>query len=231
MKHHKAAQIAVMLLFACANLSGTVRPVSADSAAENTALKVMPPRPEIRRKYPAPEPDNLSYFITSDDPEPVSITKNVSPGPQDDEGPAIFAPFTEDEIIMLAKTLYNETQVIFWNGTKWGMSYRARQAAVAWIALNRYDTGGFGDTLADILTAPGQFAYTDNAPVTEDMLALAADVIDRWMAEKQGDADAGRVIPADYLFFDGDGRENTFRKTFDRGGETWDWTLPDPYME
>ena len=227
MKHHKAAQIAVMLLFACANLSGTVRPVSADNTAENTALKVMPPRPEIRRIYPAPEPDDLSCFIPAED----AISEDIPPDPQDNESPAMIAPFTEDEIIMLAKTLYNETQVIFWNGTKWGVSYRARQAAVAWIALNRYDAGGFGYTLTDILTAPGQFAYTDNAPVTEDMLALAADVIDRWMAEKQGEADAGRVIPTDYFFFDGDGRENTFRKTFDRSGETWDWTLPDPYME
>lgn len=231
MKHHKAAQIIVMLLFAFANLSGTVRPVSADSTIEKTTPKVMPPRPEIRRIYPTPEPDELCYFILTDDPETVSVSKKAPPATQENESPVILVPFTDDEIIMLARTLYNETQVVFWNGTKWGVSYRARQAAVAWIALNRYDAGNFGETLTDILSAPGQFAYTDYAPVTEDMLALAADVIDRWIQEKQGKDDAGRVIPADYFYFDGDGRENTFRKTSTRGGETWDWTLPDPYAE
>ena len=43
-------------------------------------------------------------------------------------------------------------------------------------------------------------------------------------------ADAGRVLPAEYLFFEGDSRENHFRDKW-KGVREWDWGLPDPYEE
>lgn len=61
-------------------------------------------------------------------------------------------------------------------------------------------------------------------------LDLAADVIERWLQEKNGAADAGRVLPAEYLFFSGDGTHNYFRTEW-RGGTVWDWSLPSPYEE
>ena len=43
----------------------------------------------------------------------------------------------------------------------------------------------------------------------------------------------GRVLPAEYLFFEGDGWENYFDTSFpvDVDGCVWGWTLPDPYGE
>ena len=146
-----------------------------------------------------------------------------------DEGMAPELPFTEDEIIMLAKTIYREANVLKWRGTRYGVSYQARQAAVAWCALNRYDAGGFGDTLAEILSKPHQFAYRPDAEYTYENYAIARDVVERWAAEQEGETDSGRTLPPDDLYFEGDGRENHFRKTFEKTGETWGWTLPDPY--
>lgn len=144
---------------------------------------------------------------------------------------SIPCPVTDEEIIMLAKTMYAESQVVYWDGDKWGVSYTARQAAVGWIVLNRYDSGYFGDTLSEILSKPAQFAYSSDTVVTEHMLWLANDIIERWWAEQQGETDVGRTIPADYLFFAGDGRENYFRKEYENTGAVWDWSLPDPYCE
>jgi hypothetical protein len=62
------------------------------------------------------------------------------------------------------------------------------------------------------------------------MMRLAEDVVDRWWEERQGAQDVGRTLPVDYLFFDGDGRENYFRKEYERTEEVWDWSLPDPYQ-
>ena len=62
------------------------------------------------------------------------------------------------------------------------------------------------------------------------MMELARDVGHRWWSEKCGEEDVGRTIPADYLWFWGDGRENYFRNQY-QGGVTWDWSLPDPYKE
>lgn len=148
-----------------------------------------------------------------------------------EEAPPVPCPVTEDEIVMLAKTMNAESQVLYWNGTKYGVSYIARQAAVGWCALNRLDEGTFGDTLGTILSKPYQFAYTPDAELTEHFVWLAKDVVDRWWSEKQGNSESGRTLPSDYLFFEGDGRENHFRKEYEHTGETWDWSLPDPYAE
>ncbi len=159
---------------------------------------------------------------------PAEVSYNA-PLPEFSELPEP-CPITDEEITMLAKTIWAEAQVVSWRGDQYGVSYRARQAAVAWVALNRYDKGGYGDTLAEVLSRPAQFAYDPDTIVTDEMLDLARDVVDRWWAEKQGDPAPGRTIPADYLFFEGDGRENHFRKEYADTGEVWDWSLPDPYQ-
>lgn len=140
-------------------------------------------------------------------------------------------PITYEEVFMLAQTMHAESQVVYWNGTNYGVSYIARQAAVGWCSLNRLDNGGFGDTLAEVLSKPYQFAWCEDAPVTDHFLWLAQDIVDRWWAEKQGETDVGRTLPSDYLYFEGDGRENHFRKEYEKTGETWDWSIPDPYEE
>ena len=59
---------------------------------------------------------------------------------------------------------------------------------------------------------------------------LALDVIERWLDEKDGEAEVGRVLPREYLFFTGDGKHNHFRTEWD-GGQVWDWSLQSPYEE
>jgi len=40
----------------------------------------------------------------------------------------------------------------------------------------------------------------------------------RWYAEREGQVEVGRVLPADYLWFSGDGERNHFRNAY-RGGD------------
>lgn len=156
------------------------------------------------------------------------VLPQIEPTPEPTPEPC---PITYEEIVMLAQTMHEEGQVVYWNGTNYGVSYIARQAGVGWCALNRLDDGGFGDTLAEVLSKPYQFAWRKDAPVTDHFLWLAQDIVDRWWAEKQGTTDVGRTLPSDYLFFEGDGRENHFRKEYEKTGEVWDWSIPDPYEE
>lgn len=139
-------------------------------------------------------------------------------------------PITDDEIIILAKVLYQECNGLSRRGEQYGVSYTARQAAVAWCALNRLDHAGFPDTLKEVLTYPAAFAYNENAPVTDELLWLAEDVVNRWWDEKQGEDNVGRVLPKSYLFFYGDGKENHFRDAYKAPYTIWDWSLPDPYQ-
>ena len=125
---------------------------------------------------------------------------------------------TEAEI--LAKILYRECR---------GVPSKTRQAAVAWCVLNRVDNENYPDTVYEVATQKHQFAWVPKTPVTDELYALAQDVLLRWKLEKIGVGEVGRVLPAEYIFFAGrkDG-ENYFRDAY-RNGNYWDWSLDSPY--
>jgi len=137
----------------------------------------------------------------------------------------ITAPPKEEETIseadalLIAKTLYGE-----YRGED-----KLQQAAVAWCILNRCDY--YEASVEAVVTAPNQFSgYSPNNPVDEELYATAVDVLRRHALEKSGEADVGRILPKDYMWFSGDGRINHFRNRFSNG-QRWDWSLPDPYMQ
>lgn len=166
------------------------------------------------------EPNSAGGAELEETPAPLL---SIAPTPEPMSSPEAAAlPWTYEEVEMLAKTIWAEAR---------GVPSTARQAAVAWCALNRLDAGTFGDTLAEVLSKPYQFAYDPASPVTDEFLALADDVLHRWYLEQNGVEGVGRTLPEDYLFFEGDGLENHFRKEYEKTGDTWDWSLPDPYGE
>lgn len=129
--------------------------------------------------------------------------------------------YTDDEAVMVAKVLHRECG---------SLPSATEQACVAWTICNRVDSDEFpGDTITDIVTARYQFAYDRNAPVTDELYALALDVLERWSAEKNGAEEVGRVIPNDYTYFTGDGTHNYFRNAYQYGYSVWDYSLPSPY--
>lgn len=155
-------------------------------------------------------------------PEPEEAYGSIpTPTPQEQEA----ADPWEDDIEALARMVWGEAR---------GCS-TTEQAAAVWCVLNRFDSGDpfYANcmTLYDIVTQPGQFyGYDPENPLDDDIVALVEDVLTRWMAEKICVGDVGRVLPAEYLYFTGDGRVNTFRDQY-QGGNTWDWSLDSPYEE
>lgn len=135
------------------------------------------------------------------------------------EAIAIIMYFTEKDVIALAKVLYNECR---------GVPSDMEKACVGWTACNRVDAG-YGDTVYNVLTAPNQFAYRKNTPVTEELYSLALDVLTRWNDEKNGMMDVGRVLPKEYMWFRGDGKHNYFRNAFSGKYDIWDYSLDNPY--
>lgn len=131
---------------------------------------------------------------------------------------------TDAEVI--AQILYHECRSL----------PKLEQSAVVWVILNRVDSelAYFPDTVHDVCTqkigSMPMFAYREDAPVEEDLYLLAVDVLSRWQREKAGEADVGRTLPSDYLYFWGDGRHNYFRKEY-QGKVYWDWSWANPYEE
>lgn len=105
------------------------------------------------------------------------------------------------------------------------------QAAVVWCALNRVDNEDsyYPDSIIEVVHQENQFTgYQADNPVLPEFVALAEDVLARWLIEDKCVGDVGRVLPKEYLFFDGDGKHNYFRTEY-IGGDIWDWSLDDPY--
>lgn len=127
----------------------------------------------------------------------------------------------EETIVLLAKMLWGEAR---------GCS-TTEQAACVWVALNRVSDPRWPDTLREVLLQPEQFrGLREDNPATEELMALAEDVLSRRARELAGETAVGRVIPEDYFFWAGDGKRNHFRKEYE-SKERWGWSMESPYED
>lgn len=129
--------------------------------------------------------------------------------------------YDDSDVVAVAQTLYNECR---------GISNTVEKACVVWTICNRYDEGGY-DSIHDVVSKPNQFAYSPNSPVWDELRWLAEDVLYRWNMEKNGYEDVGRVLPATYKFFHGDGKHNHFREEYRHTGIYWNYSLENPYND
>ena len=123
---------------------------------------------------------------------------------------------------MLSRLLYSECR---------GVSSDTEKACVVWTVLNRVDSNAFtGDTITAVLLQKNQFAYNKNAPVWDDLRVIVEDVLWKWTLERNGHTDVGRVLPNNYFWFNGDGKHNYFRDTYETyKAHIWDYSLESPY--
>lgn len=114
----------------------------------------------------------------------------------------IVQTWTEADAVALAQMAWGEAR---------GCG-REGQAQTMWCVLNRCDR--WGGTPLQQCSASGQFyGYSAMNPVTDELYALAVDVLTRWDMEKAGQA-VIRELPNTYLWFTGDGTENYFREKY-----------------
>lgn len=159
--------------------------------------------------------DRKTIMSAKDEIEVVSIPEIVEE----------VSYYTEEDVIAMAHMAYGEA---FSTGSD------TERSACMWVVLNRLDSGDpfFAecDSPFDIITQKYQFyGYKpDVYPLDEHLVWLARDVLDRWVAEKNGATDVGRTLPKEYCFFWGDGRHNHFT-TEHQAGIEYDWSLDSPY--
>jgi hypothetical protein len=198
----------------------TTRPVIDVSFLDTTILST-----DIETEYVLTEADTLTditeesittYLITELDIE-VDLTEEV-----DFAAPTtttiISADINEADVIILAKILYSECDVV---------KSETERACVIWTILNRVDKNH--TSIEYEVTKPHQFAWNPKAPVQDNHVDLARDVLQRWYTEKETGENCGRVLPKDYCFFYGDGRHNHFYNDWEKKNITWDYSLPSPY--
>lgn len=160
----------------------------------------------------APEPTELTTNA-------VAVTEVHTEVLEYNAAPDLEAIEVNDyEVELIARTIWGEAG---------GIKSQTEQAAVAWCILNRADR--YGKSIESIVTAPGQFVgYRPRGTCPQEFYNLAADVLRRHEAEKQGEQNPGRVLPADYLYFTGDGARNHFTIEW-QSSSKYDWSMPSPY--
>lgn len=112
--------------------------------------------------------------------------------------------YTAQDAELIAKTVWGEARGCTPEG----------QAKVVWTILNRVDDDRFPNTIRGVVTQPDQFyGYNPSFPVSPEILAVVNDVLNRWNAEKNGES-VERELPASYLYFTGDNKQNYFREEY-----------------
>lgn len=168
----------------------------------------------------------LLLVLSANHSEPVTTAQLRTAEPKETEEPTPTPAETKEpealnpaEVELLGRTIWGEAE---------GVEDTAERAAVAWCILNRVDT--YGQTIEEVVTAPNQFqGYRTGGKCPQKHLDLAADVLNRWNAEKAGAENVGRVLPAEYLYFMGDGERNHFSAEY-QSTDYWDWSLDNPYI-
>ena len=185
-------------------------------------------------------PNNLNTVEIVPD---LAVYSPEAATPEQPAEPEPVKLYTEADVEMLARLIYTEAR---------GVKSKTEQAAVVWVVLNRLDNPNrLQKTIAEVVCAPYQFDYRPWVPVTDEFKALAVDVLERWEREKNGvedvgrttagspaspggasrsAEDVGRVLPAEYQYFEGWGGRNWFSAEW-RSDEYWDWSLPSPYED
>lgn len=195
-------------------IAGTVH----DSKADETTLHV-DPEPVKVVYLSNPNIETLPALEDAAITEPETISETVAQIEPETEPVIEWSPDPND-VAMIAQVIYAEAR---------GLSVTEKEA-VAWCILNRVDAPGYGDTIREVVTAPYQFAFSWDAPIIPELYYLAEGVLYRHHAEQTGEGDVGRVLPAEYCYFWGDGKHNYFRTT-NNEQIYFDWTLPSPYGE
>lgn len=147
------------------------------------------------------------YFTT--EPEPITPPERDWGGLKVQQMAALPEPeyemyFTDADVIAVAKMLWGEAR---------GCT-RDNQAMAVWCVCNRVDDPRFPDTILGVVAQPSQFyGYSPRFPVTDELYAVALDVLTRWSLEKQG-VTVERELPSTYLWFTGDSVQNHFREVY-----------------
>lgn len=143
--------------------------------------------------------------------EYVLVTYEYKPLPVDYENIGNIMP-EETDAVLLAK--------MYW-GEGGAQNTFSQLSACGDCAFNRVKAG-YG-TLREVITAPNQFmGYNPNNPVDARLYDIAKDTILRqnlaaWEIETFGETLVNTTLPSDFLWFEGNGKVNTFRNAYEGG--------------
>lgn len=192
-------EYAMMLAIVCLAIVGAVVIMTSLASADDSKVEL--PEPEyisadtmVLSRAEAPERANSGLATYESFEQALERTKAAVP----------------DELAELAgRAIWGEAG---------GIQDEAQRAAVVWCACNRADAWDMD--IGDVLNVDQFHGLAIRGEVPAEHVELARDVLARWTLEAEGWQSVGRVLPARFLYFEGDGRVNHFSTEYG-GGEYW----------
>ena len=180
---------------------------TANSCTAPSPAEIIPPTIELSVKPIPPITDTYPLRRVH------KTSQNVTNPAETVNEPAIFvnedaATFSEDELEMLAKTVWGEA----------GVCSPEEQVLVVWTILQRLEDERFPDTLEEVITQSGQFcSYDSENPVYDEILTLCKSELTQWEDGAEPPTLEPYAPTAPYYFFDGDktGLHNWFREEWE----------------
>jgi hypothetical protein len=169
----------------------------------------------VRNDLAAANAKNVDLTAELDSVKADLEDANTIIGALKDEKYGVKYVVSNEEINMIARTVWGEAR---------GLN-TFEQSMVIWCILNRVDDGTWGNTIAEVITYANQFhGYSRNHPITDEMKALAEDVVARWQMEKHCNGNIGRTLPSQYLYFHAESGHNVFTVHWAATGRHYDWS-------
>ena len=192
-------EYAMMLAVVCLAIVGAVVIMTSLASADDSQVEL-------------PEPE----YTSADE---LVLSRAVAPE-RANTGLATYETF--DEALERAKAAVPDELAELAGRAIWGeaggIQDEAQRAAVVWCACNRADAWDMD--IGDVLNVDQFHGLAIKGEVPPQHTELARDVLARWTLEAEGWQDVGRVLPSQYLYFEGDGRVNHYSTQFG-GGEYW----------
>ena len=187
----------------------------------------------LAAEFPQPETVDATKFTQPTPSEavvqdaPVTPEVPVKPAPPEPPEKTLIGPdgFWNMKRGEGWETYYTEQDVLDCAWVLW-YEYGAcksftEKSKVVWTICNRVDDPRWGDNFRSVVTEPGQFSWHGEPKpekISEEVITVARDVLERWNAEKNGMENVGRTLPKDSIGFWGDGQRNHF----------YAWVYPGP---
>lgn len=176
--------------------------------AVGAALLVISPHSSHNAPQTTVEAEITSY--TTPDEEPLKIVNlSVSEATSETSEPKqqsyLHYEYTNADADMLARLVLREA----------GGCAKEEQRLVIWTVFQRVDSTDHDfrnmNTIADVVTAPHQFAYDESAPIKDEIRRLCEAELEKWVNGGTPPTVEPYAPTLPYLFFEGDGYHNWFK--------------------
>ena len=156
------------------------------AAEETGVVDVYSEKVVVSKAVKEEEPDTDVIPVVVDEPE---------------EEPELIMYYTDEDVDLLGRLITKEAGAL---------SYE-EQRAVADTVVHRLDLEQWPDTVASVITQPGQYATDLPNEASEEAKEVAYSALDQWNLIKNGyNSKEEWSLPEEYICFFGNGRHNYF---------------------